>query len=94
MPEIEGIYQEFRDRGVAVVAIDIMEAPSTVRDFVAKGRYSFDFAIDATGDVAIAYRVDSIPASFFINKDGVITAKHVGGLRRSDMARLILDAMK
>ncbi len=48
--------------------------------FVAAQKLTFRNLLDASGDVARTYRVRGIPVSFFIGRDRVIVATHVGAL--------------
>lgn len=60
--------------------MSIAEAQSTVAQFVAAQGLTFRNLRDESGDVARLYRVRGIPASFFIDREGVIAATHVGAL--------------
>lgn len=93
MPHIEALYQEYKDRDVIVIGVDLREGEDRVRRFVQDGDYNWIFTIDATGEVGYEYRVTAIPASFFLDKYGVIKAIHIGAMSKSTMEVKLAAAM-
>ncbi len=85
MPEIEALHREYRDQGVVVIGIDIAEQEDKVREYVERGRYSWIFALDTTGEVSSDFRVTSLPTSFFLDRTGVVRAIGVGGMTKRNM---------
>lgn len=94
MPDIEAVYQEYKDKGVVVVGIDIREPEDIVRQFVADGGYSWTFVLDTTGAVASTYAITAIPTSFFLDKEGVIQAARVGAMTKRQMEIRLATTMK
>ena len=95
MPDIEELYQKYKDEGVVIIGVNVGESKSTVRDFVEANGYSWTFVIDVTGEVSIGkYMVNNIPSSFFIDKDGVIRAASVGYMSKATMEARLAEAMK
>lgn len=94
MPEIEAVYQKYKDKGVVVMGIDIMEPEDVVRQFVRQGGYSWTFVLDSTGEIARDYRVTAIPASFFLDKDGVIRAINFGAMTKRAMESKLAEVLR
>ena len=92
--QIEAVYQEYKDRDVVVIGIDLLESRSSVESFVEENSYSWIFTIDETGIVAMDYMVTGIPASFFIDKDGIIRALQVGAMSKALMEIKLAAAME
>ncbi|MBU9722635.1 MULTISPECIES: TlpA family protein disulfide reductase [Bacillaceae] len=63
--------------GINVTSQDSLRAAQT---FVKEHNVSFQMIADETGIVASTYHVPPVPATFFINQDGVIAHRKVGGL--------------
>ena len=80
MPHIQAIFddQEWSDRGLVILAIDIGESRDTVRSFMESFGYTFPVLLDGSKDVAIGYNVRGIPTTFFNDGDGVIQARKIG----------------
>ena len=78
MPFIQEIFEEWSDKGLVILAINIGESPSTVKRFMESYGYSFLVLLDTRGDVALKYGIRLIPVSLFIDKNGIIKAVKVG----------------
>jgi cytochrome c biogenesis protein CcmG/thiol:disulfide interchange protein DsbE len=81
MPTIEKIYQEYKDKGLVVLAVDMtyQDNPLNVVPFTQKYKLTFPILLEETGDVGAAYQLRSLPSSFFINRVGVIQEVVIGG---------------
>ena len=93
MPEIEAIHQQYKDKGVTVIGIDIRETVAEVRDFIEDGGLSWTFVIDRTGAVAAGYAVSAIPTSFFIDAAGIVRAIEVGAMTKGGMESRLARAL-
>jgi thiol-disulfide isomerase/thioredoxin len=85
MPDMEEVYQKYKDAGLVILGVNIEEAEADVRQFVLEGGYSWTFLLDSEAQVADLYDVNGIPSSFFIDKDGIIRDAHRGTLSVSRM---------
>lgn len=81
MPAIEKMYQEYKEQGFVVLAVNMtyQDDPFAVVPFVQEYGLTFPILLEETGDVASAYQLRSLPSSYFINRDGVITEVVIGG---------------
>ena len=70
--------------------MDIGEERGTVQAFAQEQGLTFPILLDDNGAVAQGYRVQGIPISFFINREGVIQVQHIGPLDES-LIRKYLD---
>lgn len=79
MPTMEEAYREHRSRGLEILAISIDTGPKDViRNFMQQYGLTFPVLLDPEGEVMHLYRLFSIPASFLIDKEGVIRFKELG----------------
>ena len=91
---IERVYQEKKDRGLAVVAIDIQEDPRKVEAWVSAKRVTVPVLLDRDGAVTGAYRVTATPTAVLIGRDGKMIARAVGTRAWDGLAgRALLDAL-
>jgi cytochrome c biogenesis protein CcmG/thiol:disulfide interchange protein DsbE len=94
-PVLERGWRAYRDRGVAVIGIDIQDRAEAARKFVANFGLSFPNAPDPDGRVSVDYGVYGVPETFFIDRDGRIRAKHVGAVTeevfRTQVERLLTE---
>lgn len=78
IPFIQSIFEESSDTGLVILAVNIGEAPPTVRDFMQSGNFSFPVLLDTSQDVALEYNVRGILTTFLIDKNGIIQVIIVG----------------
>lgn len=81
MPAIEKMYQEYKDQGFIVLAINMtyQDDPFAVVPFAEEYGLTFPILLDETGEVGKAYQLRSLPSSYFINRFGIITEVVIGG---------------
>ncbi len=78
MPYIQQIYEEWSDKGLVILAVDIGESHATVERFMESYGLSFMVLLDTNENVALQYNIRGIPATFLIDKDGIIQVVKVG----------------
>ena len=81
MPAIEKIYNEYKEDGLVVLAINMtyQDIFSNIAPFVDEYALTFPILLDETGGVGSAYQLRSLPSSFFINREGFINEVVIGG---------------
>jgi peroxiredoxin len=77
-PVISEIVQAYQDKGVQFYAINEMEDPSKVQDYLKLEGLNVNVAIDKTGQTGVAYFVKAIPKMVIVGKDGVVHAVQIG----------------
>ena len=78
MPYIQEIYEEWADKGLVVLAINIGESSSKAEEFMQSYNLSFTVLLDTKQDVAQKYNIQYIPTTLLINKDGIIEGGKIG----------------
>ncbi len=80
MPFIQDTFtdKKWADEGLVVLAIDIGESSSTVREFVENYGLTFPVLLDSTQDVFLEYYARAIPTTFFIDREGIIQDIRIG----------------
>jgi cytochrome c biogenesis protein CcmG/thiol:disulfide interchange protein DsbE len=98
MPAIERTYQDWRDQGFVVLAVNstAQDKLADAQTFVTQNSLTFPIPLDESGQVTRLYRVSSLPTSFFIGKDGLIREVVIGGpmaeaLLRSRVEQLLKE---
>jgi peroxiredoxin len=90
MPEIKAALEERGLESFAVLAINAGESRERALEFVDFLDAPFTYGLDTTLVVSDAYRVYGLPASVFIDSDGVIRAVYAGYTGR-DRLNVYLD---
>ena len=78
MPYMQEIYDEWSGQGLMLLAINVGEGSSTVKEFMQSHNLSLPVLLDADGAVFRRYNVMLFPTTFFIDKDGIVQEKIIG----------------
>ncbi|TFH37957.1 MAG: TlpA family protein disulfide reductase [Anaerolineales bacterium] len=91
MPALQSLYDEYRDQGLVVLAVNMtyQDSAAAAAAFAAEFGLTFPILLDRTGLVGNLYRMRALPTTFFIDREGVIQEVIVGG----PMSELTLQAM-
>ena len=87
MPTLQAIYDQQKARGFTIVGINLREPARPIQRFMQELGLTFPVALDPEGSVAARYQAINIPASFFVDRDGIIRARYLG-----PMSRQVMDA--
>lgn len=72
MPFLQQIYENWVDKGLIVLEIDLKESMNQVQKYMSDNKLSLPCLLDTNGDVGNKYRITAIPTTYFIDKDGII----------------------
>lgn len=80
LPEINTLYEKYKDQGFTVVAITIDDPVEDALDFLddLETPLAYHVVLDQTAEVMDAYGVVGMPTSFLIGRDGIIRKVHKG----------------
>ena len=97
MPAIEKMYNEYKAQGFVVLAVNstFQDNPLDIAPFIESRNLTFPILLDETSDVSRAYQVRSLPSSYFINRQGIISEVVIGGPMSEALLRTrIEEALK
>lgn len=78
--DLEAAWQKLKDQDFVFLGIDIQDTEKDALAFLREFNVTYPNGRDAEGKIAVDYGVWGIPESFFIDPQGRITYKHVGGI--------------
>ena len=78
LPVVEKIYREFKDKGLAVLAINSSEGPEAIGEFLKDKDYTFTVLIDEDLDAANKYQALGIPQTYVVDRQRNIVAHLIG----------------
>ncbi|WP_285766271.1 thiol-disulfide oxidoreductase ResA [Peribacillus sp. SI8-4] len=87
MPYMEHQYQNYKDQGVEVLAVNVGESDYAVDNFITKHDLTFPVMIDQGREVENAYRVDILPVTFLIDKEGKVIDIITGALTEESIQK-------
>ncbi len=78
MPFLNALRNEFQEQGFEVVAISVDEDPDDAKVFLQQYPVDYVVASEPSGECPKQYDVKAMPASYFIDRKGVIRTIHLG----------------
>ena len=90
MPAMQTAYDQLRDKGFVVLAINELEDEPKVREHIKQYGHTFPVLLDRDNKVANQFGVFGLPVSVFIDETGVVREYIKGGLLTE---QVILDAV-
>ena len=78
LPWADALYQELKDQGFTVLAINLDEEQEMAMEFLQEVPLSFPVLYDGTGTVPPQYQVVGMPTSYIVDRDGKLRAVHTG----------------
>ncbi len=79
MPQVEAVAEEFKDRGVQLVAVNLQEDPKQITAMLERHKMHPTVALDRDGAVAQKYEANAIPQTVIIDREGKVARLFVGG---------------
>ena len=89
MPDFQEAWEEHQDQGVVFVGIAVDDTASEASKFAEQVGVTYPLALDTTGDVARAYRLQAVPSTYFIDRQGKL-ATRLHGLANQGALRIFL----
>ena len=82
LPNVIAAYSKYHDKGFEIVGISLDETEDKLKKFVAEKKMPWQQYFDGKGwesDLGRKYGVNSIPATYLLDRDGKIVAKDLRG---------------
>ena len=93
-PVMVRMFERYRDKGLEVVSINVIwDKADDARRFVETYHLPYPVGLDASGAIGGAYGVDATPATFFIDRNGVVRARQDGAGSETETAKRIDDLL-
>lgn len=78
MPDIQKIYQKYKDSDLVVLAVNVRESADAAKSYFKTNGLSMPVLLDLTGEVPGGYRVTAYPETYIIDKQGNIGECNIG----------------
>lgn len=86
IPDLQALHEENVERGFAVVGVSVdgRREGDAIRRFVADFGMTYPIWHDPDDKVGSTFRTIGVPATFLIDREGVIRWRHLGPVQRGD----------
>jgi len=90
MPNLIQAYDANKGKGLVIVGVNLQEADDRARQFVQDFQVDYPIVMDRSGEVARTWRIggptQGLPASYFIDANGVVRKVVWGAVRTRDLS--------
>lgn len=93
MPHMNALYQQYKNDGLTILGINRGEDQQAVEDTIRRVSVSYPIAIDQLGISAKRYRVKATPATFVLDKQGVLRERVMGKISRKRLEGIVLPLL-
>ena len=92
--DLEAAWQKVKDKNMIFIGVALQDLDKNSLEFLKEFEVTYPNGKDESGKIAVDYGTWGIPESFFIDPQGRITYKHVGGIRAALVLVKIEEAAK
>ena len=90
LKELEPFYLQNKDKGLAVIAIEVGGSKESIAAFVKNNNLTFTNLTDEYDSISRSYKVIGFPTIFVVNKNGLIQRKISGDIRTAQLKKLMV----
>ncbi len=94
LPVLEAFYQEHRDQGFALIAIEAGDPPELVREFADHYRLTFPVWLDPENQALRGFANNALPSSYLIDPDGQVVLGWSGAVTRAALERYVTPLLE
>lgn len=94
MPDLQAFYSDHQDEGFTIVAISAADAEADVRVFAQQLGLTFPIWLDPENRALEAFRNQSLPSSYVIDRNGVVRLAWTGGITRDTLEQHITPLLE
>ncbi len=91
MPDLDALYQQFKDQGLVILAISDEEI-AKVQPFIEQRKISYPILLDPGRKVNDLFQVEGIPKSFVYDREGKLVAQSIDMRTRSQFLAMLAQA--
>ena len=91
MPDLQALYDKYKDQGFIVVSISDEEA-AKVQPFIAERKITYPVLLDPGRKVNDLFRVEGIPKSFVYDREGKLVAQSIDMRTRHQFLEMLAQA--
>ena len=81
MPRLQALYEEYKDQGLEIVAVDGKRDTERAMKFIEQKGLTYTMLENAEGEEEVVgniFKVRAYPSSFLIGRDGKVMFFHLG----------------
>lgn len=93
MPAMDALYQQYRKKGLEILAVNVGQKKEAVRSFAAELGVSYPILIDPEEKGSRLLGVTDVPRTYVIDRGGIVRYRILGGATPETLKKLILSLL-
>jgi DsbE subfamily thiol:disulfide oxidoreductase len=85
-PELNKVAAAYRDRGVALVGVNVNDEPGSARAYTREFAIPYPSLVDPRGELAARLGVPGLPTTLILDRDGVAASKLLGKTTQASLS--------
>ena len=78
MPSMQALYDELKDEGLEIIAVNVLEDHDTASGFVEEHGFTYPVVLDRDGKVMLRYGIRAYPTTYIVDRDGYVLGVRPG----------------
>jgi cytochrome c biogenesis protein CcmG/thiol:disulfide interchange protein DsbE len=92
-PYLEAMWAKYKDQGVVFLGIDYVDTESEALAYIEEFGITYPNGPDLGTEISQAYRIQGVPETFFVAKDGTISGVKIGPLFPPELENRIKELL-
>jgi cytochrome c biogenesis protein CcmG/thiol:disulfide interchange protein DsbE len=92
-PYLESTWRRYKDQGVVFLGIDYVDTDAEALAYLAEFDITYPNGPDIGTRIAQAYRIQGVPETFFVGRDGTLRGVKVGPLAPPELEEMIIELL-
>ena len=93
-PILENTWRKYKDRGVVFVGVDYVDTDKEAMAFIQEFNVTYPNGPDIGTETSRAYRIQGVPETYFVGKDGMLYGNHIGPIDQATLSAKIEEVLK
>jgi cytochrome c biogenesis protein CcmG, thiol:disulfide interchange protein DsbE len=92
-PTLERVWERYKDRGVVFIGVDYVDSETEALKYLKAFRISYPNGPDVGTEISHRYRIQGIPETYFVGKDGYPVENHIGPIDEPTLSAKIEELL-
>jgi peroxiredoxin len=88
-PKLQRVYEELQSEGFEILAVNSGQSKDHVQEIKETYALTYPLLVDEEAKTAEEYKVSGLPASYFIDGNGMITEVVVGWIKENQIKKIV-----
>jgi peroxiredoxin len=94
MPTLQAFYEDHKDQGFELIAIDAGDSPEIVGEFAKQYGLTFRVWLDPSSEALSVFRNNALPSTYVIDREGIVRLAWNGAADRSMLEKAITPLLE